>query len=138
MILRLAIGVVVIILTATAPASARNHHHKYHHKIHYDYSNERIVNHPYGCPRTAFCGCGVSVKVFGKPVRHLYLAANWFKFPRTFPAPGMVAVRNHHVMYIMAYDGNGNATVYDPNGGRHLTYIHTRSLAGYKIVNPRS
>ena len=99
-------------------------------------ADERIVSHPSGCPGSAFCGCGVSVKVFGHPVRNLYLASNWFQFPRSSPGPGMVAVRNHHVMYIEAMDGNGNATVYDPNSGGHQTRIHTRSLSGYTIVNP--
>lgn len=127
------LAVAAIALFATSPAFAR--HHK--HKIHYDYqSDSRVVAHPAGCPRIAFCGCGVSVKVFGRSIKSLWAARAWFKFPRAFPSPGMVAVRQHHVMYIMAYDGNGNATVYDPNGGRHLTYIHTRSLAGYRIVNP--
>src|SRR5690348_8578155 len=132
------LAVVAVILFATSPAFAKHYHKKHHHKIHYDYSDGRIVEHPAGCPRIAFCGCGVSVKVFGRSIKGLWRAAAWYKFPRTFPAPGMVAVRNHHVMYIMAYDGNGNATVYDPNGGHHLTFIHTRSLSGYRIVNPHA
>jgi hypothetical protein len=99
---------------------------------------DQIVGHPSGCPYHAFCGCGVSVKVFGHPVRELYLAANWFRFPRAAPAPGMIAVRfgGHHVMYIIAYDGNGNATVYDPNSGGHQTRIHQRSLSGYSVRDP--
>jgi hypothetical protein len=124
---------------------ARQHHHYHHKRIHHynttyvaDYSDERIVSHPYGCPRTAFCGCGSSVEVFGHPVKSLYRAAAWFKFPRAAPAPGMAAVRNHHVMIIKALDGNGNAVVYDPNSGGHQTRIHIRSLAGYRIVNPHS
>ena len=126
---------IAFLFLAVFPAQAKNHH-RHHHKIHYDYSDSRVVSHPYGCPHTAFCGCGVSVKVFGRPIRNLYLASNWFKFPRAHPAPGMVAVRNHHVMYIVAYDGNGNATVYDPNSGGHRTRIHERSLSGYRIVDP--
>jgi hypothetical protein len=39
-------------------------------------------------------------------------------------------------MAIRAVDANGNATVYDPNSGHHLTRIHQRSLAGYTIVDP--
>lgn len=100
-------------------------------------SGATIVSHPAGCPRRLFCGCGVSVKVFGRPVRDLYLAANWLrKFPRAEPGSGMVAARSGHVMYIMAYNGDGTALVYDPNSGRHLTRIHTRSLRGYRVVNP--
>jgi hypothetical protein len=99
-------------------------------------TSERIVSHPSGCPGRAFCGCGVSVKVFGHPVRDLYLAANWRRFPSASPAPGMVAYRSHHVMYIESYDGNGNAVVYDPNSGGHQTRVHVRSLAGYRVVNP--
>lgn len=101
------------------------------------YQSEVVsVSHPPGCPRRAFCGCGVSVKVFGRPIRNLFLASNWLRFPRTTPAAGMVAARRGHVMYIMAMDANGNATVYDPNSGGHRTHIHTRSLAGYVVVNP--
>jgi hypothetical protein len=76
--------------------------------------------------------------VFGRPVRELYLARNWYKFPRAHAAAGMVAVRRHHVMYIQSVDANGNATVYDPNSGGHQTRIHTRSLAGFTVVNPRT
>lgn len=99
-------------------------------------SGEGMVSHPQGCPRRAFCGCGVSVKVFGKPIKNLFLAANWLKFPRATPAAGMVAARRGHVMYIMAMDANGNATVYDPNSGGNRTRIHTRSLSGYVVVDP--
>lgn len=127
------LAALIAIAFLTIPAQA-----KHRHRNHIMYGEEygRVVSHPSGCPSHAFCGCGVSVKVFGHPVRNLFLASNWFKFPHASPAPGMVAVRNHHVMYIMALDGNGNATVYDPNSGGHQTRIHTRSLAGYSIRNP--
>lgn len=95
-----------------------------------------VVPHPQGCPKRLFCGCGVSVKVFGKPIRDLFLARNWFKFPKAHPAPGMVAVRRNHVMVIQAVDANGNAIVYDPNSGGRKTRIHSRSLAGFVVVNP--
>lgn len=98
----------------------------------------QIVGHPSGCPGRAFCGCGVSVKIFGRPVRELYLARNWLRFPRASPGAGMVAARSGHVMAIIEYLGNGNAKVYDPNSGGHQTRIHVRSLAGYRVVNPRS
>lgn len=101
-------------------------------------TTERIaLPHPVGCPRVAFCGCGVAVKVFGQARRDLFRAAAWFQFPRATPATGMVAVRRHHVMYILDAHGNGTARVYDPNSGRHRTHEHTRSLAGYRVVNPR-
>lgn len=137
----------ICISVIASPASAKRHSHKFHHQKQIHFSQHRfiagaerdnIVSHPSGCPRTAFCGCGVSVKVFGHPVRDLFLASNWFKFPRTHAAPGMVAVRNHHVMYIISADANGNATVYDPNSGRHQTRIHEVSLSGYRVVNPTS
>ena len=53
----------------------------------------QIVTHPVGCPSRAFCGCGDAVRVFGRPIKELWRAANWFRFPRAAPAPGMVAVR---------------------------------------------
>jgi hypothetical protein len=96
-----------------------------------------IVSHPAGCPSRAFCGCGAAVRIFGSPIRSLWLAANWFKFPRTSPAPGMVAVRRHHVFVLETDLGGGQWQVYDANSGRHLTRIHARSIVGYTIVNPR-
>ena len=96
----------------------------------------QIVGRPSECPRTAYCGCATAVKVFGKPIRDLYLAANWFKFPRTQPAAGMVAVRNHHVFYIESVIDHQTVVAWDPNSGGHQTRVHTRSLAGFHVVNP--
>lgn len=97
---------------------------------------EGVVPHPSGCPTVQFCGCGVSVKVFGHPVRDLYPASAWRRFPRAAAGPGMVAVWRGHVAYIISAEGDGEATLYDPNGGGHKTWIHKRSLAGALIVDP--
>ncbi len=97
----------------------------------------QIVAHPAGCPSRAFCGCGASIEVFGKSIRELWLAANWFKFPKAAPAPGMVAVRRHHVFVIREVRSHNLVLAYDANSGGHRTRIHLRSLAGYTVVNPR-
>lgn len=96
----------------------------------------RVVAHPAGCPWRQFCGCGASIRVFGRSIRSLWLAAAWFKFPRTSPAPGMAAVRKHHVMVLEAHVSGDVWTVYDANSGGHQTRVHQRSIAGYVIVNP--
>jgi hypothetical protein len=101
------------------------------------YTPRAVVPHPAGCPARAFCGCGAAVRVFGKPVRALWLAANWFRFPRTSPGPGMVAVRRHHVFVLEQSLGGNTWLAYDANSGKGLTHIHARSLAGYVVVNPR-
>lgn len=97
--------------------------------------SEGVVPHPSGCPPVQFCGCGVSVKVFGHPVRDLYTASAWRRFPRATAGPGMVAIWRGHVAYIISVDGD-EALLYDPNSGGHATRIHRRSLAGATIVNP--
>ncbi len=97
----------------------------------------QLLPHPSGCPSRAFCGCGASIEVFGKSIRELWLASNWFKFPRTSPAPGMVAVRRHHVFVIREVKGPGLVLAYDANSGGHRTRLHLRRLSGYTIVNPR-
>ena len=74
--------------------------------------------------------------MFGAPIRSLWLAANWFKFPRAAPSAGMVAVRRHHVFVLEAYLGGDTWQVYDANSA-HQTRIHARSIAGYVTVNPR-
>jgi hypothetical protein len=100
------------------------------------HTSNRVVSHPTGCPRVAFCGCGASGRRFGRSIRELWRAANWFKFPRAAPAPGMAAVRRHHVMILETQGEHGGWIVYDANSGGHATRIHERSLSGYTIVNP--
>ncbi|WP_247480011.1 hypothetical protein [Bradyrhizobium sp. 144] len=97
-----------------------------------------IVSHPSGCPSRAFCGCGAAVRIFGRPLRELWLAANWLKFPRAAPGAGMVAVRRHHVFVLEQHLGGSTWQVYDANSGGHATRVHARSIAGYTIVNPRA
>lgn len=97
----------------------------------------RVVGgRPAGCPH-AFCGCEASLYVYGVIKPTLNLAANWFRFPRAHPAPGMAAVRRHHVMVLIAHVRGKEWLVHDGNSGGHKTREHVRSIAGYVIVNPR-
>jgi hypothetical protein len=122
------------------PAAASNRRFAYRNAFAQAAPSEAIttLSHPAGCPASAFCGCGASVQVFGHPVRELWLAANWLKFPPASPAPGMAAVRAHHVMVIMEMRGGGRALVYDANSGRGETHMHEMLLAGYSIRNPHA
>ena len=96
----------------------------------------QILPHPAGCPSRAFCGCGAAVRVFGSPIRSLWLATNWLRFPRSAPAPGMVAVRRGHVFVLEHHVGGSTWQVYDANSGGRKTRRHARSISGYVIVNP--
>ena len=99
----------------------------------------QVVAHPEGCPQSQFCGCGVSVRVFGHPVRDLWLVRNWYRYPRAEPAAGNVAILgSRHVAYILAAYGDGTATLYDPNSGGGLTRIRRVSLRGWAIVDPHA
>jgi hypothetical protein len=96
-----------------------------------------IGRRPAGCPH-AFCGCEASLYLFGEIRRDLNLAANWImKFPRTAPAPGMVAARNHHVMVLISHAGGNSWLVHDGNSGGGLTREHVVSISNYVIVDPR-
>jgi len=100
-------------------------------------SDARVVSgRPAGCP-SSFCGCGAAVRVFGRVVPELNLAANWLRFPRTSPAPGMVAARRGHVFVLEQHLGGDTWMAYDANSGGHATRMHARSLRGYTVVNPR-
>ena len=135
------LALVTATVLASSTAQARHHHYKVHHRQYYAYTyatEGQIVSHPSGCPRTAFCGCGASVELFGHPIRELYLASNWFRFPHASPAPGMVAVRNHHVFVIRSVNGDGTVVAYDANSGGHQTRVHTVSLSGYSVRNPHA
>ena len=137
-------SIIALVFLLTALAEARHRHHHRHHARHHTHrvsapvTPVQIVAHPTGCPARQFCGCGAAVRVFGRPVRDLWLAANWYRFPRAAPAPGMAAVRPHHVFVLEADLGGGVWQVFDANSGGHLTRIHARAIAGYTIVSPRS
>lgn len=95
-----------------------------------------VGRRPAGCPH-AFCGCEASRYLFGEIRPELNLAANWIrKFPRTQPAPGMAAARNHHVMVLMSHVGGSDWLVHDGNSGGGLTREHVQSIRGYFIVDP--
>ncbi len=126
-----------IIMTAALLAlfatSAEARHHQ-----RLSYATEgQLVSHPEGCPRTQFCGCGVSKRVWGVAKREFYTARSYYSLPRATCAPGMVAILHaHHVAAIESCDGNGIATLYDPNSGGHQTRIHQRDISHATIVNP--
>lgn len=99
---------------------------------------ERIVgSRPSGCPNR-FCGCEASLYKFGRIIPELNLAANWRRFPRAAPAPGMAAVRPGHVMILETQVSGNIWTVHDGNSGGHVTREHAVSIAGYSIVNPNA
>ncbi|MCP3472203.1 hypothetical protein NLM33_17960 [Bradyrhizobium sp. CCGUVB1N3] len=96
-----------------------------------------VGGRPSGCPRS-FCGCGAALHVFGRIVPELNLAANWLRFPRTSPAPGMVAARRGHVFVLEQHLQGDMWMAYDANSSRRSTRIHARSLRGYTVVNPHA
>lgn len=161
--MRFVVGIIALLFATDAQAKHR-HHHKPHYRywvaqsgpkwwpenqvrapaasrrswvqIPPHVSAERVA-HPAGCPHTQFCGCGVSVRVYGHSVHSLWLAANWRRFPPTTPQPGAVAVFGwHHVAYIERMITSVIALVFDPNSGHHETRIHPRSIANAMIVRP--
>lgn len=98
---------------------------------------EVLGGRPAGCPRR-FCGCGVSLKVFGRIIPRYNLAANWKDFMPTMPSGGTVAWRPGHVLYVEAHVGGTSYQVYDPNSGGGKIRRHVRNLAGYRFVDPSS
>ena len=142
MLKKLAVGILLLV-AVTYQAEARHRHHARPYVlvqaavVGASVSAQIVGGRPSGCPY-AFCGCGVSLHIFGKIISSLNLAANWLHFPRAEPAPGMVAVHpgHHHVLAIERVIDRNHVIAYDPNGGRHLTWLHARSIAGWTVVNP--
>lgn len=119
-----------------APPSPHRAKHRYLSTRIATNSSAVIGGRPAGCPRQ-FCGCGASLEVFGRIIPALNLAANWLRFPRAVPAPGMVAARRGHVFVLKQHVSGPLWLVHDSNSGRHLTRLHPRSISGYAVVNPR-
>ena len=101
-----------------------------------DANGNVVGRRPPGCPH-AYCGCEASRYLFGEIRPALNVAANWIrKFPRTEPAPGMVAARQHHVMVLMYHVAGSKWMVHDGNSGGGLTREHVESIKGYVVVDP--
>ena len=136
-------AILIAVFAFSFPAQA---HYKHHHKHHYRVTHrlvyvptsesEHYLPHPRGCPSRAFCACGAAVEVFGSAIRSLWLASAWYRFPRTYPAPGMVGVRSHHVFVLREHVEGSIWLIADYNSGGHQSRLHQRSIAGYTIVNP--
>lgn len=96
-----------------------------------------IGSRPSGCPHR-YCGCALSIKLFGKIVKDLNLAINWaIKFPRTNARVGAVAARRGHVLQIVGPERRkGEWLVWDANSGGGKIRLHYRKLAGYVFVDP--
>lgn len=107
-----------------------------HGRRSYGRENVSFLPHPAGCPAIAFCGCGASVEVFGHSIRSLWLAAAWLRFPRTAPAPGMAAVRPHHVFVLRSHVRGDIWLTADYNSGGHRSRLQEQSISHYTIVNP--
>jgi hypothetical protein len=149
-----AVVIVALFVLFSVPAEAHRHHRHHHHfqsraslfggaqmfgdaRVIGDAgASQRIVSgRPSGCPH-AFCGCEASLFRFGRIIPQLNLAANWRRFPRAPPAPGMAAVRSGHVMILQQHVAGNVWYVHDGNSGGHVTREHPRSIAGYTIVDP--
>jgi hypothetical protein len=135
------IFVAVFLSTAITSIADAKHRHAYdrHTRISrvIDANGNVVGGRPEGCPH-AFCGCEASRYLFGTIRADLNLASSWIrKFPRTYPAPGKAAVRNHHVMVLMSHVDGSDWLVHDGNSGGGLTRDHVRSISGYMIVDPQ-
>jgi hypothetical protein len=65
------------------------------------------------------CGCVASEHIFGHSVRDLWKASSWYRFSRTSPHPGAVAIwGSRHVEAVVSVSGS-TVTTDGPYGLRH-------------------
>lgn len=98
-------------------------------------SPQVVGSRPAPCPRR-YCGCALSLKLFGVVKPALNIAENWKGFPRVDPAPGVIAAIRGHVLEVRRHIAGTLYEVWDPNSGRGLTRIHARDLSRYTFHNP--
>lgn len=155
----LALASASIFFASASQARPHRHHHAHHYTRHHvRHAHHRVVHRrhvrrrtvrrfgdgryviggrPRGCPYE-FCGCGASLRVFGRIIPALNLARNWLLFRHTTPQAGMVAVRRHHVFVLERHLSGSVWLAYDANSGGHRVRRHPRSIAGFVIVDPHS
>lgn len=82
-----------------------------------------ISGRPRGCPARSWCGCFMSLHVFGRNLRQLWLARAWASVgrPASGPAPGVIAVyargRGGHVGRVVRVLGPGRIVLLSGNDG---------------------
>ena len=78
------------------------------------------------------CGCVAAEHIFGTgSKRDLWAVSNWYKFPRSAPGPGTVALWGHrHVEAVVSANGDGTVTTTGPYGVRRV------KAAGLNFVRP--
>lgn len=134
-----------LLLALLNPVQARHYHHHhrshYHHRSYSQHYSRHYSRHwgggsnlsePCRIARSLGgpCGCFASELIFGHTIRSLWTAASWYKFPRTEPHAGDAAVRPHHVVLVVANNGDGTVTVHDSWG------THRQSVHGWTFVDP--
>jgi hypothetical protein len=78
------------------------------------------------------CGCVASEHIFGHSVRDLWKASSWYRFPRTSPHPGAVAIWGaRHVEAVVAVSAS-TVTTDGPYGLRQTP------IGRLVFVDPRS
>ena len=97
---------------------------------------------PPGCP-SQWCGCWLSMEIFGENRPDLWAARNWLKFPRVTPQPGAIVVLKRgtspnagHVGIVVSIDANGNPVVKSGNHRQRVavsTYPRNQVIAYVKI-----
>lgn len=105
---------------------------------------------PVGCPHS-WCGCWLSLAIFGNNDPELWMARAWLQFPKSSPEPGSIAVlsrgRNRalgHVGVVVSVDPQGNPTIKSGNHNnrvgvatydkhRVLGYVDPQLIRSYKI-----
>jgi hypothetical protein len=98
------------------------------------YSYQSEGGRPSGCPH-AWCGCWLSMQLFGENRRELWRAFNWLKFPKTSPHVGAVAVMGRkgggHVGLVTGFDDNDNPIL---KSGNSLGAVRTAPYPKGRIM----
>lgn len=86
---------------------------------------------PSGCPPRVWCGCWLSLEIFGENRRELWLAKNWLKFGKTVPRVGSIAVLGRrgggHVGVVVGFDGSDPILKSGNHSNRVAVATYTRS-----------
>lgn len=95
-----------------------------------------IGSRPAGCP-ARFCGCALSLKLFGKIIPKFNLSTNWKALPATSAAPGMVAAKRGHVLQLVSHVRGNRWKVWTANScGRRICIQERNITSAYTFHNP--
>ncbi len=141
--MRLLLAAIIALLPCVAQASHHHHHHNHHHNHHHEQriappaQTVTVLPQTTYIPHPNYAWCGWWMRQHVQELYGITLGAaynraiEWSHFgrPAEGAAPGVIAVKRHHVMMVVSVPRAGRIVTISGNDG-HAVRVRERSTRG--------